>query len=206
MDTTCGICLEEVTRRGVLDSCSHAFCFKRISKWKRSVIDSNRGRSNIVVTCPVCKAEFSKVTYKSTGTKAKAKAKTKAKSNPPLQKTIKKRTIGKNPSPSLTKRKTPVKRRTTTTARRETTNSNANSTTSAIFEDVPEDYVLEHLGLLPDADITQADMIKMVTEAPTSVWAELWELSGNGYATAGTGFRRSRCLPSLCAGSWRKQT
>eukprot|EP01122_Echinamoeba_exundans_P005977 TRINITY_DN1618_c0_g1_i1.p1 TRINITY_DN1618_c0_g1~~TRINITY_DN1618_c0_g1_i1.p1 ORF type:complete len:373 (+),score=49.24 TRINITY_DN1618_c0_g1_i1:66-1184(+) len=43
----CGICLDKVSIRGVLDSCDHAFCFECIFRWSK---ESN--------TCPMCKQRF----------------------------------------------------------------------------------------------------------------------------------------------------
>ncbi|KAH9329954.1 hypothetical protein KI387_002062, partial [Taxus chinensis] len=43
----CGICMEEVIDRGLLDCCNHWFCFKCIDNW-----------AVITNLCPLCKAQF----------------------------------------------------------------------------------------------------------------------------------------------------
>ncbi|OMJ78627.1 hypothetical protein SteCoe_21504 [Stentor coeruleus] len=48
---TCGICLNEITIQGVINSCRHEFCFDCISKW-----------SDIENKCPVCKVRFLTIT------------------------------------------------------------------------------------------------------------------------------------------------
>jgi hypothetical protein len=40
----CSVCYEDIKRQGILDSCTHAFCYECIFKWSTS---SNE--------CPVCK-------------------------------------------------------------------------------------------------------------------------------------------------------
>ena len=52
---TCGICLSEISVQGVLNSCSHEFCFHCISKW--SEVFSNQTKNS----CPVCKSRFSSI-------------------------------------------------------------------------------------------------------------------------------------------------
>ncbi|XP_057833526.1 uncharacterized protein LOC131044252 isoform X1 [Cryptomeria japonica] len=47
----CGICMEEVIDRGLLDCCNHWFCFKCIDNW-----------AVITNLCPLCKAQFEIIT------------------------------------------------------------------------------------------------------------------------------------------------
>lgn len=48
----CGICCSPVTSRGVLDCCSHVFCFSCIDCW-----------SAITNICPLCKLQFKFITF-----------------------------------------------------------------------------------------------------------------------------------------------
>lgn len=57
---TCGICLDNVKERGVLNSCDHAFCFECIYQWSKT--------SN---TCPMCKARFVQLRKQEAGSKSK---------------------------------------------------------------------------------------------------------------------------------------
>jgi len=50
VEETCSICLEVVTEQGIMDSCSHVFCFCCILQW-----------SEVTNICPLCKGEFKKV-------------------------------------------------------------------------------------------------------------------------------------------------
>mmetsp|Transcript_40543 Transcript_40543/g.102072 ORF Transcript_40543/g.102072 Transcript_40543/m.102072 type:complete len:599 (-) Transcript_40543:12-1808(-) len=50
-DLTCGICLDDVKIRGVLNSCAHMFCFTCITQW-----------SEVQNTCPMCKRRFDSLT------------------------------------------------------------------------------------------------------------------------------------------------
>ncbi|KAM3140238.1 hypothetical protein pb186bvf_007594 [Paramecium bursaria] len=46
----CDICYDIITKKGILDSCNHYFCFECIMNWSKSNI-----------TCPKCRQQFSKV-------------------------------------------------------------------------------------------------------------------------------------------------
>jgi len=47
----CGICLDKITSRGIINVCEHLFCFDCISKW-----------SKLANTCPMCKRRFTRLT------------------------------------------------------------------------------------------------------------------------------------------------
>eukprot|EP01103_Thecamoeba_quadrilineata_P013430 TRINITY_DN3730_c0_g1_i1.p1 TRINITY_DN3730_c0_g1~~TRINITY_DN3730_c0_g1_i1.p1 ORF type:complete len:247 (-),score=37.40 TRINITY_DN3730_c0_g1_i1:93-833(-) len=49
----CGICLDNISIRGIIDICNHTFCFDCIHKW-----------SDVSNTCPMCKARFKYITKK----------------------------------------------------------------------------------------------------------------------------------------------
>ena len=68
----CVICLEEITERGVIDSCTHSFCYECISMWGKKQ-----------KKCPCCKRTFRRIrkakktpkkTIKTKTTKKKTKA------------------------------------------------------------------------------------------------------------------------------------
>ncbi|KAK1588386.1 hypothetical protein Q3G72_022700 [Acer saccharum] len=56
----CGICMDVIIERGVLDCCQHWFCFASIDNW-----------STITNLCPLCQGEFQLITcvpvYDTTG-------------------------------------------------------------------------------------------------------------------------------------------
>ncbi|KAL0479298.1 hypothetical protein AKO1_008103 [Acrasis kona] len=47
----CSVCYEEIKKKGIIDSCSHIFCFDCIFKWSSSSSE-----------CPVCKQKFKSIT------------------------------------------------------------------------------------------------------------------------------------------------
>jgi hypothetical protein len=47
----CGICMDIIIDRGVLDCCQHWFCFECIDNW-----------STIMNLCPLCQREFQLIT------------------------------------------------------------------------------------------------------------------------------------------------
>eukprot|EP01125_Pyxidicula_operculata_P009548 TRINITY_DN3143_c0_g1_i2.p2 TRINITY_DN3143_c0_g1~~TRINITY_DN3143_c0_g1_i2.p2 ORF type:complete len:230 (+),score=43.10 TRINITY_DN3143_c0_g1_i2:1003-1692(+) len=51
MEEECGICLDKIVRRGVLDVCNHLYCFPCIIKW-----------SETANTCPMCQRRFEAIT------------------------------------------------------------------------------------------------------------------------------------------------
>jgi len=52
----CGICLEKIENRGILNCCKHCFCFVCIKKWSET--------SN---TCPICKRRFRNISKQING-------------------------------------------------------------------------------------------------------------------------------------------
>jgi len=50
-DVPCGICLEKVEDRGIINCCDHRFCFECIEKWGK--VGSNE--------CPMCKKRFTMI-------------------------------------------------------------------------------------------------------------------------------------------------
>ncbi|KAG8980077.1 hypothetical protein FRB94_010864 [Tulasnella sp. JGI-2019a] len=62
-EITCGICFEKPEMFGLLSGCSHSFCLKCLRDWRgSSKKDPGLVQSNVIKTCPLCRAESNFIT------------------------------------------------------------------------------------------------------------------------------------------------